>query len=38
MGGAALRIATGELRADGAGSAERAYATAAALSKLAPNW
>jgi flavin-dependent dehydrogenase len=36
--GAALRIATGELRADGAGAAERAYATAAALSKLAPNW
>jgi geranylgeranyl reductase family protein len=36
--GAALRIATGELRRDGAGSAERAYATAAALSKLAPNW
>ena len=36
--GAALRIATGELRADGAGSAERAYAAAAALSKLAPNW
>ena len=36
--GAALRIATGELRREGAGSAERAYATAAALSKLAPNW
>jgi menaquinone-9 beta-reductase len=36
--GAALRIATGELRREGAGAAERAYATAAALSKLAPNW
>ncbi len=36
--GSALRIATGELRADGAGSAERAYALAATLSKLAPNW
>ena len=37
--GSALRIATGELRADDdGGSAERAYALAATLSKLAPNW
>jgi menaquinone-9 beta-reductase len=38
--GAALRIATGELRDQtaSAGAAERAYALAATLSKLAPNW
>ena len=38
--GAALRIATGELRrrSGAAGAAERAYALAATLSKLAPNW
>ena len=36
--GSALRIATRQLRDDEAGSAERAYALVAALSKLAPNW
>ncbi len=36
--GSALRIASRQLRDDGAGSAERSYALVAALSKLAPNW
>jgi len=36
--GSALRIATRQLRSDEAGSAERAYALASTLSKLAPNW
>ena len=36
--GSALRIATRQLRSDDAGAAERTYALAAALSKLAPNW
>ncbi len=37
MGGI-LRIATNELRPDGRGGAERAYALASAASRLAPNW
>lgn len=36
--GSALRIATRQLRADAPGAAERTYAMASALSKLAPNW
>jgi hypothetical protein len=36
--GAAVRIATAEPRTERAGSAERTYALAATLSKLAPNW
>ncbi len=35
--GSALRIASNQLRSE-AGGAERAYAMAATLSKLAPNW
>ena len=38
IAGAALRIATNELRADQRGGAERAYAVASAISKFAPNW
>ncbi len=36
--GSALRIATRQLRSDAPGAAERTYALAATLSKLAPNW
>lgn len=38
IAGAALRIATNELRDDHRGGAERAYAVASAISKFAPNW
>ncbi|MGB0114009.1 MAG: geranylgeranyl reductase family protein [Ilumatobacteraceae bacterium] len=38
VAGAALRIATNELRDDRPGGAERAYAVAATISKFAPNW
>ncbi len=36
--GSVVRIATRQLRSDEAGAAERSYALAATLSKLAPNW
>lgn len=38
VAGAALRIATNELRDGHAGGAERAYALASAVSKFAPRW
>ncbi len=38
IAGAALRIATNELRDQGSSGAERAYALAGALTKLAPAW
>ncbi len=38
VAGAALRVATNELRDEGAAGAERAYALARAISKLAPAW
>lgn len=38
VAGAALRVATNELRADDPAGAERAYAVARAISKLAPAW
>jgi geranylgeranyl reductase family protein len=38
VAGAALRIATNELRADRPGGAERAYAVAGTLAKFAPSW
>jgi hypothetical protein len=38
VAGAALRIATNELRGEGSGGAERAYALAGTVAKLAPAW